>query len=97
MFRLLAFAPYELVLEKEKQWHKARYLAKVRDKNVLREVRSANKRAVRDADMCVARAQSIVESLQAGYLEKHPEGAVYFLIMKSLSDEMTNRGVTKKG
>ena len=95
MFRLLGFAPYELVLEKEKQWRKERYLAKVRDRNVLRAVTSANKRAVRDADMCVARAQRIVESLQAEYLKKHPKEGVYFLIFKSLGGEMTDRGVTK--
>jgi len=79
--RLLCFAPYEMVLEQEKKWRIERYLARVKDKNVIRSTRHAKYNAVKAADMCVARAQELVSKYVAEYVEKNPEASFYFLII----------------
>ena len=83
--RLLSFAPYEVVLEEEKKWRRKRYLEEVRDKGVAGKVKDARKRAVRDANMCVARAQKKASELLAEYVRNHPESLVPLMIWANVA------------
>ena len=83
VFRLICCAPYDLVLDQEKKWRTEKYLADVRDKNVIRAVKKAKYEAQKDADMCVARAQESVFD----FLERYPELAVNYIVFSNLAKD----------
>jgi len=55
--KLLGFVPYDKVLKEEKDWRKKKYVSEIRDKCVESSIKDAEYRAVKDANMCVARSK----------------------------------------
>ncbi|MFC2070410.1 hypothetical protein ACFLTB_04480 [Chloroflexota bacterium] len=81
--KLLTGAPFEMVLNQEKQWRTNEYLNKVRDKSVQREINKAHNSAIRDADMCLKRAEKSVSN----YLKKNDGMLLLHAIMQTVIRE----------
>lgn len=82
--RLMLFAPHDLVLKLEKKRREEQYLAEDKRRGLKAAAKETHARVIRDADMCVARSQRIVDKAREAYLREHPSDIVYFLMF---SDE----------
>ena len=85
--KLLLLAPYEIFLEQEKKWRREKYFLGVRDKCVKDAMRKAEYSAVRDANMCVARAQRLVYEL----FHRHPEMLIPYTILCGIAKDWHNK------
>ena len=86
-FRFLLFAPFKLVLAREKEWRINEYVKNVRDKSVKRVMVDAKKRAVRDADMCVKRAH---DSVEKWFIQREDRLIRYAILRAVVEESMQN-------
>ena len=82
--KLFLFSPEKTVLQQERTWRRNKYLAEVRDKSVLREVKKAKHNAARDANMCVSAAKKLVVDSLAKMFIEHPEMALPYCLLGSI-------------
>jgi len=90
--KMLLLAPRKLLLEKEKTWRTQEYLADVRDRVAVNAVRKAKKKAVQDADMCIARANDLVDD----FFLRHPELSKQFHVLQETAEEELKKYETSK-
>jgi len=85
-FKFLCLMRYDQVLEQEKAWRRQKYRAELRDHCALRQVKDAEYRAIRNADMCVSRAYKLV----CQYFRRHPELALQYAIFYDVARRWEN-------
>jgi hypothetical protein len=82
--KLLGFVPYEQVLKEEKDWRKKKCVSEIRDKYIESSSKDAEYRAVRDANMCVAREKKQL----AEFFIRYPQFELGWSILNDVARQL---------